>query len=138
MCIRDRDGATETVADALLEPSVIYAPAVAEVLDATEVHGIAHITGGGLVGNLPRCFGDHLDAVIDRGSWTEPPIFDEVRRHGDVADDEMLRVFNLGVGMCLVLPAESVSTATELLSASGHQSWTIGEITPGTGTVAVS
>ena len=101
-------GAPHTLADELLLPSVVYAPAVLAVLGALgpgDVHAAAHVTGGGLPGNLGRVVPDGADAVVDRGAWEEPRIFDEIRRLGDVDDGEMARVFNLGIGMVLVVDA---------------------------------
>ncbi|HEV3354067.1 MAG TPA: phosphoribosylformylglycinamidine cyclo-ligase, partial [Acidimicrobiales bacterium] len=94
------EGADVTVADELLRPSVIYAPAVLAVRAATgdAFHACAHITGGGIVGNLPRALPDGLGAVLQRSQWEEPRIFDEIRRLGAVEDDEMDRVFNRGIG----------------------------------------
>ena len=97
-------GADVTLADELLRPSVIYAPTLAAVRDAVDVHAFAHITGGGLPGNVNRILPADGDARITRGRWPEPRIFAEVQRAGDVADAEMASVFNLGVGMVAALP----------------------------------
>jgi len=101
-------GADHTLADELLRPSVIYAPAVLAATATGAIHAAAHITGGGLAGNLVRALPDGSCAVVDRRAWVEPQIFDEIRRLGPVDDDEMQRVFNLGVGMVLVVAAEDV------------------------------
>ena len=97
---RPGPGPTHSVADELLRPSVIYAPAVLAVRAALgdALHACAHITGGGIVGNLPRVLPDGLGAVLDRSAWEEPRIFAEIQRLGSVAEDEMDRVFNRGVG----------------------------------------
>jgi phosphoribosylformylglycinamidine cyclo-ligase len=124
-----------TVADELLRPSVIYAPAVRALLDAVPVHAVAHITGGGLPGNLNRVIGDAADAVVDPGSWEPPRIFDELQRIGDVDVDEMRRVFNLGVGMVAAVPADSVGRTVEVLADHGHKAVVIGEVVPGDGSV---
>src|SRR5690606_3207684 len=84
-----------TVADELLRPSVIYAPAVLHAIRAAEVHAVAHITGGGLPGNLVRVLGPGVEARVDRSSWESPRIFGEIQRLGGVADVEMANVFNL-------------------------------------------
>ncbi len=130
------DGAdAPSVADELLLPSVIYAPAVRALLDAVPVHSVAHITGGGLPGNLNRVIGDSADAVVDPGSWEPPRIFDELQRIGDVDVDEMRRVFNLGVGMVAAVPADAVADAVAVLGEHGHQAVVIGEVVPGSGQV---
>lgn len=124
-----------SVADELLRPSVIYAPAVRALIDAVPVHAVAHITGGGLPGNLNRVIGDHSDAVVDPGSWEPPRIFDELQRIGDVDTDEMRRVFNLGVGMVASIPADEVATAVSVLADAGLKAAVIGEVVPGSGQV---
>jgi phosphoribosylformylglycinamidine cyclo-ligase len=123
-----------TLADELLRPSVIYAPAVMAVLDAgIEVHAIAHITGGGLPGNVPRVLPAGLDAVFDRSAWPVPPIFDEVKKIGNVADEEMVRVFNLGLGMVLAVPSGVVSDVLDVLSKQGHTAFDVGRLVAGSG-----
>lgn len=129
------DPGAPSVADELLRPSVIYAPAVRALLDAVPVHSVAHITGGGLPGNLNRVIGDAADAVIDPSSWEPPRIFDELQRIGDVDRDEMRRVFNLGVGMVVAVPPEVLSDAVATLSEQGIAASVIGEVVAGTGTV---
>jgi phosphoribosylformylglycinamidine cyclo-ligase len=131
------DGATHTLADELLRPSVIYTPAVLSLLrsGAVEVHAVAHITGGGLPGNLPRVLPSDLDAVVERGTWVEPRIFAEVQAAGRVADEEMLRVFNLGVGMVVVVPAADAAEAVRSLAAAGHRATVIGRLEAGAGAV---
>ena len=132
------DGADHSVADELLSPSVIYAPAVRALIDEVEVRAIAHITGGGLAGNLSRVLGDGIDARIDRSSWESPRVFRELQRIGDVDEREMLRVFNMGIGMVVVLPADAAHRAITLLDARGHRAVVIGEIVAGSGAVAVT
>ena len=103
-------GAEVSVADELLRPSVIYTPAVLAVRAALGdgLHACAHITGGGIVGNLPRALPAGLGAALERRTWTEPRIFEEIQRLGQVEEDEMDRVFNRGVGMTLVVDAAQV------------------------------
>lgn len=132
------DGADVTVADELLVPSVIYAPAVQAVLADAEVHSIAHITGGGIPGNLNRVLAESTDAVVDRSTWEAPRIFDELQRIGSVADQEMAATFNMGIGMILVVPSTDADRALAALEAGGHRSSVIGEIVPGTGQVHLS
>lgn len=126
-------GASVSLADELLRPSVIYTPGVLAVLASplVEVHAVAHITGGGLPGNLPRVLAPSLDAVVHRDRWHTPRIFDEVQAAGSVTDEEMARVFNLGIGMVLVVPPASVSGALDVLAAAGHEPAVIGELVAG-------
>ena len=126
------EGAEVTVADELLRPSVIYTPAVlrvrAELGDG--LHACAHITGGGIVGNLPRVLPEDTAALLERASWAEPPIFGEIQRLGAVEEAEMDRVFNRGVGMALVVQADRVGDALGTLAGAGHPSPVIGHVGP--------
>jgi phosphoribosylformylglycinamidine cyclo-ligase len=125
-------GAPVTLADELLRPSVLYTPAVLAAIEAAEVHAVAHITGGGFEGNVPRALPhDGLRAVIDRGTWTVPPIFGEIRRSGRVADDEMARVFNLGLGMVMTVAPETVDDALGALTTAGVEAAVVGRIDEG-------
>ncbi len=130
----DAPGAPST-GDELLVPSVIYAPAIRALLDEVEVHSIAHITGGGLPGNLNRVLGSSSDAMVDPGSWEWPRIFAELQRIGDVDVDEMRKVFNLGIGMVAVVPPEAADAAVSALAGAGVQARRIGEVVAGTGVV---
>ena len=130
------EGADRTLADELLAPSVIYAPAVVATLAAHEVHAVAHVTGGGLPGNLPRVLGDTVDAVVDPTTWEVPRIFRELQAMGGVDDDEMARVFNMGVGMVLAVPASGVDDVVATLAAHDRPAWVVGELVPGSGTMA--
>ena len=128
-------GADHTVADELLRPSVIYAPAVLALRGAVgdAMHSCAHITGGGIVGNLPRALPDDLGAVLQRSAWEEPRVFGEIARLGSVAEDEMDRVFNRGVGMALLLGAGSADQALRVLEQAGQAASVIGEVVAGSG-----
>ena len=130
-------GAASSLADELLRPSVIYAPALAAIRSGVDVHAFAHITGGGLVGNLNRVLPPDADARVARSRWREPEIFGEVQRAGDVTDDEMESVFNLGIGMGVIVPAEAATRTVELANTAGHDAWVIGDVGPGTGTVKI-
>ena len=132
-------GAGHSLADELLRPSVIYAPAVLAVLSALDggLHACAHITGGGIVGNLPRVLPDGLGAELDRSAWVEPRIFEEIRRLGSVEEAEMDRVFNRGVGMALVVAAASADTALGVLAARDLASTVIGTVVGTHGGVAI-
>jgi phosphoribosylformylglycinamidine cyclo-ligase len=129
---------SHTLADELLRPSVIYAPAVLGVMSAlgAGLHACAHITGGGIVGNLPRVLPDAMGAVLERSSWVEPEIFGQIQRLGSVEEDEMDRVFNRGVGMALVLGTDRVDEALASLAARGQPSTVIGAVVAGAAGVA--
>ncbi len=141
---RDLDGpawegaGSWTLADELLRPSVIYAPSVLALLAATEVHAVAHVTGGGIPGNLPRVIAGDLDAVVEMGSWSVPRIFAEVQAAGGVSDEEMARVFNLGLGMIVAMPPGSVPTALRVLGEAGHEPCIVGRLDSGSGRVQLS
>ncbi len=128
-------GADHSVADELLRPSVIYTPAVLALRGALgdALHACAHITGGGIVGNLPRVLPEGLGAVLARQAWEEPRVFTEIARLGSVAEDEMDRVFNRGIGMALVVDAGSVGPALRALEEAGQRARLIGEIAVGAG-----
>jgi len=119
--------------DELLRPSVIYSPQMAALRRAVTVHGFAHITGGGLPGNLARILPAGCDAVVRRGSWPIPAIFAEIQRRGEVPDDEMARVFNLGIGMVAVVAAADAARAVDVLD----DAYVVGEIVPGIGGVTL-
>ena len=128
-------GAEHTLADELLRPSVIYAPALTALAQAVDVHALAHVTGGGLAGNLSRVLPTGCDAEIGRDRWEEPEIFGQIRLHGEVSDEEMARVFNLGIGMVAVVPAPEADGAVRLLRDRGFPAYEIGEIVAGEGRV---
>ncbi|HLI55282.1 MAG TPA: phosphoribosylformylglycinamidine cyclo-ligase [Acidimicrobiales bacterium] len=133
------DGAGEwTLADELLRPSVLYTPAVLALLDPSagvDVHAVAHITGGGLPGNVPRVLGTGVDAVFDRASWAVPRIFAEVQAAGGVGEEEMLRVFNMGIGMVVAVAATSEGRALSVLEAAGAAASVVGRLEEGAGRV---
>jgi len=129
-------GASHSLADELLRPSVIYAPAVLAAVATAGVHACAHITGGGITANLARVLPEGCDALVERGAWEVPRVFTEIERLGEVAEDEMSRVFNLGLGMVLVCPAESVDGVLHALGTAGRPGTVVGEVVGGgTGTV---
>jgi phosphoribosylformylglycinamidine cyclo-ligase len=129
------DGAHHSLADELLEPSVIYAPAVMAVLRAVDIHAAAHVTGGGIPGNLTRVLPRQLDAVVDRRTWERPRIFGEIQRLGDVAEEEMRKVFNLGIGMVLVVSPDDVFRSLDTVRSYGHRASEIGVVEAGHGEV---
>jgi phosphoribosylformylglycinamidine cyclo-ligase len=118
-----------TFADELLEPCRIYVPEVVALHRAGLVHAAAHITGGGLLENVPRVLPPGLGARIERGTWTEPPIFDEIQRRADATEADMLATFNMGIGMVLVVGPDEVD---DVLSRAGG-STRIGDVVPGSG-----
>ncbi len=124
-------GADATLGDELLRPSVIYTPAVLAAIDAADVHAVAHITGGGFDGNIPRALPEGARAVVEQGSWQVPAIFGEIRRLGQVADQEMARVFNLGLGMVLMVGPDSVGDAMDALSGVGLEPVVVGRVESG-------
>jgi phosphoribosylformylglycinamidine cyclo-ligase len=131
-------GARHSLADELLEPSVIYAPAIRALFQHADVRAVAHITGGGIPGNLNRVLPPTCDAVLQRRSWEAPPIFGEIQRLGSVSDEEMSRVFNMGLGMIVVVPPADAFRAIDLLRSKGHRAAQVGEVVPGAGAVRVS
>ncbi len=117
--------------EVLLEPTRIYVNAVLGLLRAVRVHAMAHITGGGITGNLPRVLPFECRAVIRRGSWTVPPVFTALQQAGRIADGEMLGTFNMGLGYAIVLPESEVGAAFAALTAAGEQVHDVGEIIHG-------
>jgi phosphoribosylformylglycinamidine cyclo-ligase len=126
-------GASHTLADELLRPSVVYTPAVLAVRATLgeSLHACAHITGGGIVGNLPRALPGGTGAVLERSSWEEPAVFGEIQRLGAVADEEMDRVFNRGLGMALMVAAGSEGAALEALTGAGCGASVVGSVVSG-------
>jgi phosphoribosylformylglycinamidine cyclo-ligase len=127
------EGATATLADELLAPSVIYTPAVLDAIEAEPgaIHAAAHITGGGLSGNLVRSLPEGARGLVDRSALAVPEIFNEIQRVGSVADAEMERVFNLGVGMILVVERGREESIVACLARAGHEAAIIGALEPG-------
>jgi phosphoribosylformylglycinamidine cyclo-ligase len=122
----------QTVGDALLEPHRSYLPLVRPLLDATRIKGMAHITGGGITGNLPRILPHGTAAVIDASSWTVPPIFTWLRRGGAVPIDDMMRTFNMGIGLIIVVARDQAEPLiSELAARGGRDARVIGEVVPG-------
>jgi phosphoribosylformylglycinamidine cyclo-ligase len=124
-------GTGRSVADELLEPTRIYARAVKALLAAADVHAMAHVTGGGLTGNLPRVLPEGCRARISRAAWSVPPVFETLRRAGNVADAEMFRAFNMGIGYVVVVPPVATERALRALADAGERAVRIGEIVGG-------
>jgi phosphoribosylformylglycinamidine cyclo-ligase len=121
-------GLKKTVGDALLAIHRSYAPSLFPLLEEEKVHALAHITGGGLPGNLPRVLPAGLGARIDTRSWEVPAVFRVLQEAGRVATNEMFRVFNMGVGMVVITGAERADEVANDLAAAGERSWILGEI----------
>jgi len=110
----------------LLTPTTIYAPLIMKLLEEFPIVGMAHITGGGLLSNVSRCIPEGLKADINYNSWNLPEIFQKIMLAGEIPEEEMKRVFNLGIGYCLIVPDEVVSDIQDMI----EESWVIGEVTP--------
>ena len=117
--------------DRLMAPTRIYVKPLLRLLGEVPVHGLAHITGGGLVGNLPRVIPDGLEAVLDARAWRRGAVFDWLQAEGRVTDAEMYRVFNCGIGMTVHVAANDADRAIRLLGAAGQEALAIGEIQSG-------
>ena len=125
----------KTVAEELLTPHRSYLPTIKELVQSDDLHGIAHITGGGISENLPRILPPGIDAVIHRGSWEILPIFRFIRERGKVEDSEMYRTFNMGLGMVLIAASDHANRVQEFLQRRGEQFYLIGETAKGSGQV---
>ena len=122
-----------TVAEVLLEPTRIYVKDVLALLAAVEVKGLAHITGSGLPGNVPRCLPEGTRAVLEARRWPRPPVFDWLQRLGGVSDEEMDSTFNMGLGMVAMVAPAAGAKALSLLAARGVPAWEVGRIEASTG-----
>jgi len=109
----------------LLTPTTIYAPLIQQLLDEVPILGMAHITGGGLPENLPRCLPAGLTVDVDYSAWERPELFNKIQKAGDIAEEEMRNVFNLGIGFCLVVPPEVVVETQSLINM---KSWVLGNV----------
>ncbi|MEO5877765.1 MAG: phosphoribosylformylglycinamidine cyclo-ligase [Streptosporangiaceae bacterium] len=123
-----------TVGEELLTPTRIYSLDCLAMKDAGGVHAFSHITGGGLTANLARSLPPQVDAVLQRSSWTPQPIFKVLESYGEVAQPDLDKTFNLGVGMAAVVSAESADTLLKVCSDRGLEAWVLGEVIAGTGT----
>ncbi|HBD33837.1 MAG TPA: phosphoribosylformylglycinamidine cyclo-ligase, partial [Cupriavidus sp.] len=117
------------LSELLMAPTRIYVKALLQLIKQTgAVKAMAHITGGGLTENVPRVLADNVTAVIQRDAWTLPPLFQWLQAEGRVADAEMHRVFNCGIGMVVIVAKEDAERAIRHLQAAGEAVWQIGEI----------
>jgi phosphoribosylformylglycinamidine cyclo-ligase len=122
-----------SLGELLLAPTRIYAKQILALIQDCPIKGIAHITGGGITENLPRVFPDGVRARINRKAWTVPPLFQALSRLGQVERGEMYRVFNMGIGLILVVPADSVAAVLAKAASLGDQGWHIGEMAASSG-----
>lgn len=121
----------QPIGELLLQPTRIYVKAVLDLMKKVDVKALAHITGGGLLENIPRVLPAGRQAIIDTGTWCMPPIFNWIQKQGNVDTREMFRTFNCGVGMVMCVNATDQNTALECLAKSGETAWTIGRIKKG-------
>jgi len=112
----------------LLTPTTIYVSVVEALLKEVPILGMAHITGGGIPENLPRCLPKGLKAHVDYNSWPLPKLFSKIQLAGEIPEEDMKTTFNMGIGYCLVIPDEGVQDAHDVIASYGYKSWTIGEI----------
>lgn len=132
----DADFHGRSLAEALMQPTRIYVKALLKLMAVLEVKGMAHITGGGLVENIPRVLPDNVVAEIQKNAWEMPPLFSWLQQHGNVAEDEMHRVFNCGIGMVVIVAKENAEKTIALLRETGETVWQIGSIRRRTGSEA--
>jgi phosphoribosylformylglycinamidine cyclo-ligase len=121
----------ETVASAFLRTHRSYLACIAPLLERKLVKGMAHITGGGLPGNLSRILPDGTDARVNRRAWTVPPVFKFLQTSGDVSEDEMFRAFNMGIGLVVATGRDQADLVVSMLKDAGEHPTTIGEIVAG-------
>ena len=117
----------------LLRPTTIYARLIQHLLDEVPILGMAHITGGGLPENLPRCLPAGVTVDVNYDAWERPELFNKIQEAGDIAEEEMRNVFNLGIGFCLVVPPDAIQLTQEIINdvPYGMRSWVIGEVKNG-------
>ncbi|WP_425555895.1 phosphoribosylformylglycinamidine cyclo-ligase [Glycomyces endophyticus] len=125
------DRSQRTLGEELLTPTHIYAKDCLELAKECDVHAFAHITGGGLAGNLVRSLPEGLHISVDRGTWAPNPVFDVVQRTGGIGLEEMERTFNMGVGMVAIVAPDQVDRSLAVLTARHVEAWTIGEVAEG-------
>ena len=116
------------ITEEYLTPTYIYTSLIQELINEVPILGMANITGGGIPENLPRCFPDGLKPYVDYNSWPMPRIFQDIMFAGEIPEEEMKKVFNLGIGYCLVVPEESENDTHDTIDAFGYKSWTIGKV----------
>jgi phosphoribosylformylglycinamidine cyclo-ligase len=117
-----------TLGEALLAPTRIYVKPVLQLLGQVDIHALCHITGGGLLENLPRVLPDGTSAHLHRNAWQRPPVFNWLQQHGNIDDVEMHRVFNAGIGMVVIVDAKDIDITMDALSAQGETCYVIGSV----------
>ena len=120
-----------TLGESLLAPTRIYVKPLLALIEAIDVRGLAHITGGGLPENLPRVLPEGCHAVVDTDSWTLPEVFAWLAEKGGIARDELFRTFNCGIGMVVVVPSQAAEAAVEILTSHGETAWVAGHVADG-------
>jgi phosphoribosylformylglycinamidine cyclo-ligase len=132
----DLDGIS--LVDRLLAPTRIYVKPLLKLMREISPHGLSHITGGGLLDNIPRVLPEGLEVVLERNAWRREPVFDWLQREGKIADTEMYRVFNCGIGMTVHVPASEAPRAIGILGEAGQEALVIGEVRTGTRGVVIA
>lgn len=121
----------KTVGEALLEPTKIYVKPILKLIEEVKVKGISHITGGGFYENMPRMLRDGVALKIDKNSYEVPPLFKLIKERGNIPERDMYNTFNMGIGMCVIVPENEVEKAINLLKEAGEEAYLIGEVVPG-------
>ncbi|MBT8133977.1 MAG: phosphoribosylformylglycinamidine cyclo-ligase, partial [Gammaproteobacteria bacterium] len=125
------DSTERTLGDALLAPTNIYVKAIHNLLPKYDIHAMAHITGGGLLENIPRVLPENSQAIVDTSSWQLPLVFQWLQDNGNVEINEMYRTFNCGVGMVLIVAADDANAVIDSLNQNGDTAWQLGNIVDG-------
>ncbi|HED12208.1 MAG TPA: phosphoribosylformylglycinamidine cyclo-ligase [Gammaproteobacteria bacterium] len=128
---------SRTLADALLTPTRIYVQSILKLLPSVQIHAMAHITGGGLPGNIKRVLPVGCKAILDSNCWHRPAIFDWLQQQGNIAEQEMLRTFNCGLGFVIVVHPNATEVTLDILRDAGEAAMVVGQIEPGTSEVVI-
>jgi len=129
----DQECGETTLGDALLAPTRIYATSILEVLKTIPLHALAHITGGGLLENIPRVLPENTQAVLDENSCQLPPVFEWLKNNGNIEMNEMYRTFNCGIGMAVIVAEEDAENTIKAFNAAGEKAWRLGAIAQSSG-----
>jgi phosphoribosylformylglycinamidine cyclo-ligase len=124
-------GLQNTLGEELLKPTKIYVKEILDLLKKFDILGIAHITGGGLIENIPRILPEGLSVVIDASSWQRPPVFSLIQKDGNIAKQEMYRTFNMGIGMVLIVPESESEKMLVELESMNCESYIMGQVIKG-------
>ena len=127
----------KTLGEALLEPTQLYVKPILKLLEEVDVHSISHITGGGFYENLPRAYGDNLNAVIHKGSWEVLPVFKLIQEKGNIAEHDMFNTYNMGVGMAVIVDGKDADRTIALMNEFGIKASVIGEMSEGDHSVVI-